>query len=451
MATTEQAPRSKTGAEVIQDLPWCFGVQGVIFLACGLAYMFDAGNVLLTGFVMSMIKPLWKLSAIQVGTFGMVTFLGMGVGAMMSGALADTFGRKRTYVATLLCFSLFSFACALAPSFSWLLAARFLVGLGLGGIVPVVYSLVAEFMPARMRGKALNVIDVFWGVGGIFNGFVATLLAPYENWRLLFLPMVLPLFLAFWAIFYLPESPSFLAQKGRWKEASSVISQLIQKTNAKLGDSTLTFGEQAPRRDYGVISRFTTLFEFDWKLTVQLWIVVMLIFVHRKGVEVWLPSILVAEGYSHEKAFLTAGIMYPAGLAGILVSTWLIDVWGRKKFIIVSSVLSAVLIVGFTKVLARPGWAHAAIVLYGFVGEATIATLYTFTSESYPTNLRATGFGCASLVGRLTMAFLVSLVFGGILWPTVGPSNAFIVVGILLIASMLILNRLPETRGKALN
>jgi putative MFS transporter len=114
-------------------------------------------------------------------------------------------------------------------------------------------------------------------------------------------------------------------------------------------------------------------------------------------------------------------------------------------------VLSAVLIVGFTKVLAIPGWAHAAIVLYGFVGEAAIATLYTFTSESYPTNLRATGFGCASLVGRLTMAFLVSLVFGGILWPTVGPSNAFIVVGTLLIASMFLLNRLPETRGKVLN
>lgn len=113
--------------------------------------------------------------------------------------------------------------------------------------------------------------------------------------------------------------------------------------------------------------------------------------------------------------------------------------------------LSAVLIVGFTKVLAIPGWAHAAIVLYGFVGEAAIATLYTFTSESYPTNLRATGFGCASLVGRLTMAFLVSLVFGGILWPTVGPSNAFIVVGTLLIASMFLLNRLPETRGKVLN
>jgi putative MFS transporter len=189
---------------------------------------------------------------------------------------------------------------------------------------------------------------------------------------------------------------------------------------------------------------------FNWKLTVNLWIVVMLIFLHRKGVEVWLPSILVSEGYSHQKAFLTAGIMYPAGLTGILVSGWLVDYFGRKKFLIISSTLSAIFIVVFTKVLAMPGYARLAIVLYGFVGEAVIATLYTFISESYPTHLRATGFGCASLVGRFTMAFLVSLFFGGILWPTVGPSNAFIAVGVLLILGMFILNRLPETRGKTL-
>ena len=210
-----------------------------------------------------------------------------------------------------------------------------MAGLGLGGVVPVVYSIVAEFMPARVRGKALNAIDVFWGLGGILNGFAATLLAPYENWRLLFLPMVLPLALAIWAMFYLPESPAYLAERGRWSEAFSVVNRLVQKTNAKITDWTITPGEGKPSPDYSIVSRFQKLFEFDWKLTVRLWIVVMCIFVHRKGVEVWLPSILVAEGYSHQKAFLTAGIMYPAGLAGILVSTWLIDVWGRKKFLIV--------------------------------------------------------------------------------------------------------------------
>jgi MFS transporter, putative metabolite:H+ symporter len=449
--STQQAVCPKTAVEIIEQLPWRFRVQGVIFLAGGLAYMFDAWDVLLTGFVMSLIRPVWNLSAIEVGTFGMVTFMGMGIGAVISGAMADTFGRKRVYVGTLLCFSVFSLACILAPSFSWLLAARFMTGLGLGGTVPVVYSMVAEFMPARLRGKALNTIDIFWGLGGICNGFIATVLAPYENWRLLFVPLTLPLLLAIWAIFYLSESPSFLAQKGRWSEASRIINQLITKTGAKVPGWTLMSTEPAQAHRGGIISRFKRLLQFDWKLTAQLWIVVMLLFLHRKGVEVWLPSILVDEDYSHQQAFLTTGILYPAGLAGILVSSWLIDIWGRRKVLIVSSVLSAIMIVAFTKLLGIPAYARGAIILYGFVGEATVATLYTFISESYPTHLRATGFGCASLVARFTMAFLVSLVFGGILLPTVGPSNAFIVVGILLVAGTFILHHLPETRGKALS
>jgi putative MFS transporter len=450
MTTADQATRPRTADEVIQNLPWRNSAQGVIFLVGGLAYMFDAWDVLLTGFVMPMIKPIWKLTPLQLGTFGTATYIGMGVGALVSGAIADTFGRKKAYIGTILVFSVFSLACALAPSFLWLLAARFMVGLGLGGTVPVVYSLVAEFMPSKSRGKALNIIDVFWGLGATLNGVVATLLAPYQNWRLLFLPMVLPVLLAVWAIFYLPESPSFLAQKGRREEAFSVVNDLIRKTTGKTEAWTLAINEDTTKKDYGLISRFSKVLTFNWKLTVNLWIVVMLIFLHRKGVEVWLPSILVSEGYSHQKAFLTAGIMYPAGLTGILVSGWLVDYFGRKKFLIISSTLSAIFIVVFTKVLAMPGYARLAIVLYGFVGEAVIATLYTFISESYPTHLRATGFGCASLVGRFTMAFLVSLFFGGILWPTVGPSNAFIAVGVLLSLGMFILNRLPETQGKAL-
>jgi putative MFS transporter len=451
MTTTDQmAVKARTADEVIQNLPWRFRAQGVIFLVGGLAYMFDAWDVLLTGFVMPMIKLSWKLTPMQLGTFGMVTYIGMGVGAFVGGVIADTFGRKRAYIGTILIFSLFSLACALAPSFLWLLAARFMVGLGLGGTVPVVYALVAEFMPTKSRGKALNFVNVFWGVGATLNGIVSTLLAPYENWRLLFLPMILPAFLALWAIFYLPESPSFLVQNGRREEAFSIVNTFMKKATGKVEDWTLAVKENKIVKEYGIVSRFSKVLTFDWKLTVQLWIVVMVIFLHGKGVQVWLPSILVSEGYSNQQAFLTAGIMYPAGLIGNLVSGWLIDFMGRKRFMIISSTLATILIVVFTKVLAMPGYARLAIICYAFVADAIIATLYSYISEVYPTDLRATGFGCASMVGRFTMAFLVSILFGGILWPTVGPSNAFIAVGVLVILGMFILNRLPETQGKAL-
>ncbi len=123
---------------------------------------------------------------------------------------------------------------------------------------------------------------------------------------------------------------------------------------------------------------------------------------------------------------------------------------GRKKFLMVSSISAAVFIVIFTTVLNLDWYARITIMLYGLTAEPVIATLYTFISESYPTDLRGTGFGCASMIARLTLALLVSLVFGSLLWPSVGTTNAFIVVGCSVVGGMFVLHFLPETRGKVL-
>jgi putative MFS transporter len=423
----------------------------MIFLIGGLAYMFDAWDVLLVGFVMPLIKPVWHLSNFQLGLFGTATFVGMAIGALAGGSLADAIGRKRVFIFTVLTYSLFSLASALAPSFDSLLLLRFIAGLGLGATIPVIYPMVAEFMPLRVRGKALNLLDLFWGIGATFNGIVATLLVPYNNWRLLFLVMVLPAFLMIWVIAYLPESPSFLIQKGRLKEADSIIRRLIKRTGAQVEDFVLQKPVATGKisKD-SIVSRFVKMMRFNWKITVGIWIVVVVIFLHRFGVNVWLPSVMVKEGYSHQKAFMTAGILSFVGFIGVIASSWLVDILGRKKFIMISSISAAVFIVIFTKVLNIDGYARLAIILYGLSAEPVIATLYTFITESYPTDLRGTGFGCASMIARFTIAFLVSLVFGSLLWPNLGTTNAFVVVGCLVVGGMFVLHLLPETRGKAL-
>ena len=436
--------------ETIQALPFRVRTQGMIFFIAGLAFMFDAWDVMLVGFVMPLIKPYWHLSNLQLGLFGTVTFIGMAAGAVAGGSLADALGRKRVFICCVLTYSVFSLVSALSPSFDCLLILRLIVGLGLGATVPVIYPMVAEFMPVRVRGKALNLLDVFWGIGATVNAIVATLLVPYNNWRLLFLVMIVPAFLMIWVIFYLPESPSFLIRKGRLKEADAVIRWLIRRTGAQVEEWTLqTSASEAVVKD-SIVSRFAKVLRFNWKMTIGLWIVVIVIFLHRFGVTMWLPTVLVKEGYTHQKAFLTTGILSFMGFVGIIISSFLIDVMGRKKFLMVSSISAAVFIVIFTKVLNLDWYARIAIMLYGLTAEPVIATLYTFISESYPTDLRGTGFGCASMIARLTLALLVSLVFGSLLWPSVGTTNAFIVVGCSVVGGMFVLHFLPETRGKVL-
>lgn len=442
----------KTADEVIQSLPWRWGTHGLIFLVGGLAYMFDAWDVLLTGFVMPMIKSVWGLSTLQVGLFGTATYVGMGLGAFLWGAAADIIGRKRILTASILFYSIFSLTCALAPTYNWLLVLRFIAGLALGGTIPVVYSYVAEFMPSASRGKALNLLDAFWGIGATLNAFTATYLSQYHNWRLLFLVMIIPGILVVLASFVLPESPSFLVRKNRFDEANLVIKKLVERTRAGIKEWTMPEAVKTEKFSFAnIFTQFVKVWKFNWKLTLGLWIVVIVIFLHRFGVTIWLPSILIKEGYAQDKAFLTAGIMSLMGFIGILTSSWLVEFMGRKKFLMTSALLAAIIMVIFTKVIGVTGLSRIVIMAYGLVAEPVIATLYTFISESYPTAMRATGFGCASLISRFTIAFLVSLVFGSVLWPAVGTSNSFIIMGCAVAVGMFVLSFLPETRGKVID
>lgn len=442
----------KTADEVIQSLPWRWGTHGMIFLFGGLAYMFDAWDVMLTGFVMPMVKTAWNLSALQVGLFGTSTYVGMGIGAFLWGSAADIIGRKRILTASILAYSIFSLACAASPTYNWLLLLRFISGLALGGTIPVVYSYVAEFMPSASRGRSLNLLDAFWGIGATLNAFTATYLSQYQNWRLLFLVMIIPGIMVVIASFVLPESPSFLVRKNRFDEANLVIKKLVERTQAGIKEWTMPAAAKIEKFHFSnIFTQFIKVLRYNWKLTVAIWVVVVVVFLHRFGVTVWLPTILIKEGYGQDKAFLTAGIMSLMGFVGILTSSWLVEFMGRKKFLMLSAILAAIFMVIFTKVIGVTGWSRITIMAYGLVAEPVIATLYTFISESYPTSLRATGFGCASLISRFTIAFLVSLVFGSVLWPAVGTSNSFIIMGCALAAGMVVLSFLPETRGKAID
>jgi MFS transporter, putative metabolite:H+ symporter len=130
-------------------------------------------------------------------------------------------------------YSVFSCLSAAAPGDGWLLLARFITGLGLGGCVPVAYAVVAEFMPRNRRGMFLTAVNLFWLIGATLLGLVAIILIPYESWRLLLLCMGIPSFAVLLAVaLVVPESPLFLAQSGRPEDAQAIYHRLAQLTGA---------------------------------------------------------------------------------------------------------------------------------------------------------------------------------------------------------------------------
>ena len=442
----------QTGDQVVQELPWKWGTQGTIFLIGGLGFMFDAWDVALNGFLTPLVGAEWGLGPGEAGWVGTSNLIGMAVGAVVWGAIADTVGRKRAFSLTLLMFSIFSLAGAASPDYVTFCVFRFLAGVGLGGCVPVDYALVSEFTPAKVRGKVMTAMDVWWPIGATLCGVVSTALLPLQNWRLLLVFMVLPALLLFWIRRSVPESPIYLVRRGRDREARSVIDGLARRTGVDPGSWVLPAPAPQPSMSAAVIGRqLRDLWRFSPRITSSAWALFLTVFLVYYGALTWLPSILVAEGYGNYAAFMVTTLMTGIGILGVLVSAWLVEVLGRKWLIGLSGPIAAGALVLFALQLDVPSAAKAWITAFGFVIELTIPALYAYVSELYPTGLRASGFGWASTASRVSSGF-VPLIFGSLLWPHLGLPWTFAVTGGLLLLSVLWMAvAAPETRGRELD
>ncbi|CAM3928349.1 MFS transporter [Kibdelosporangium persicum] len=440
----------RTGDQVVQELPWRWRAQGTIFLVGGLGFMFDAWDVTLNGFLIPLVSDEWGLTKAEGAWVGTANLIGMAIGAFAWGGIADLIGRKRAFSLTLLMFSVFSVAGAVAPDFVTFCVFRFLAGLGLGGCIPVDYALVGEFTPAKVRGRVLTAMDVWWPIGATLCGVVSTALQP--NWRAMLLVMVLPALLLFWVRLSVPESPMYLVRRGKDKEARAVIEGLIAKTGAKVGPWELPPPERMPRLSAtAMISQLRDLWRYSAKITSASWALFLTVFLLYYGALTWLPSILRAQGYGTYAAFMVTTLMTAVGIVGVLVSAWLVDVVGRKWVIGLSGPVSALAMVIFAIQLDIPGAAKFWIGVFGFVIELTIPALYAYVSELYPTRLRASGFGWASTISRIGAGF-VPLIFGSLLWPYLGLPMTFLVIGVLLaLASLWMAVAAPETKDRELD
>ncbi|RSM74000.1 MFS transporter [Amycolatopsis sp. WAC 01375] len=445
----------RTGDQIVQDLPWRWSVQGKIFLIGGLGYMFDAWDVALNGFLTPLVGAEFGLSAGQKGLVATANLIGMAVGAVIWGTVADRIGRKRAFSVTLLLFALFSVLGALSPNVESFLLLRFLAGIGLGGCIPVDYAIVSEFSPRRHRGRVLSAMDGWWPVGTTLAAVTATLLVPVSgNWRWMLVLMILPALLLFWVRRGIPESPLYLVRKGREAEARTVIDDLVRRTGAAPEPYTIPPAVVEDTRGGALAAAFDQLrrvWAFNPRITGVAWslfITVMLVYYAALS---WMPSILRAQGFGEIAAFASTALMNATGIVGVAIAVLLVDKVGRKRIIAIAGPVTALSLVVFSLLLDTPTAAVVAIGAFGLFALVVIPVMYAYVSELYPTELRASGFGWASSSSRAITGF-APLLFGSVLWPVLGLPLTFTVLGLLVVAAVVFMMMgAPETRGRELD
>lgn len=334
----------------------------------GTGWMFDAMDVGILSFVIAAITIDWQLSPVEAGWIGSVNSIGMAVGALGFGILADRIGRKQVFMLTIVLFSVASGLSAFALSLTVFLILRFFVGAGLGGELPVASTLVSESVEAKERGRVVVLLESFWAVGWLLAALVAYFVIPHFGWRLALIITALPAFYAIYLRRKLPDSPKFV-EDGQPKQ--SVIE--------KLG---LLWSKQYARR------------------TLMLWIVWFMVVFSYYGMFLWLPSVMVLKGFSMIKSFEYVLVMTLAQLPGYFTAAWLIERAGRKFVLATYLIGTAASAFAFGNADTLP-----MLLLFGallsFFNLGAWGALYAYSPEQYPTSIRATGSGMAAAVGRV--------------------------------------------------
>jgi MFS transporter, putative metabolite:H+ symporter len=341
----------------------------------GMGWMFDAMDVGMLSFIVVALQKEWNLSSEQIGWIGSINSIGMAVGAFLFGIFADRMGRKSVFMITLLLFSIGSGISALVTSFALFLSLRFVIGMGLGGELPVASTLVSESVPAEKRGRVVVLLESFWAGGWLIAALISYFIIPEFGWRIALALSALPAFYAIYLRLHLPDSPKFVSQQ---KQKKSSIKQNMRSVYAKE----------------------------HLQQTITLWVLWFCIVFSYYGMFLWLPSVMTMKGFSMIKSFQYVMIMTLAQLPGYFTAAWFIEKIGRKFVLVTYLIGTAVSAYFFGTAEQLPLLITSGIFL-SFFNLGAWGALYAYTPEQYPTSIRGTGVGMAAAIGRL----------GGILGP----------------------------------
>ncbi len=379
---------------------------------CTFIIAFDGYDLVLYGSVVPYLIEEWSLTTVEAGAIGSYGYIGVMVGAITFGILADRIGRKNVILLCIMMFSFFTALCGFASSAESFSIYRFIAGLGLGGIMPNIIALMTDYSPKTSRSMLVSIVLCGYSVGGMLAPTLSIFLIPQFGWEVIFWIAGIPLL--FLPLMYkqMPETPNFLIAKGRNMELSNVLTKVSPTF-------TFTKKDQFEIRTLNESgSPIGKLFQNKRGLsTSMIWIGYFMSLLMVYGLNTWLPKLMFDAGYALNSSLTFLIVLNFGAIVGTLIIARLSDKWGPKRMLVPMYIIGAI-------GLFFLGFKSHIFVLYVLVAIAGACTIgaqniaNAYVSQYYPPSIRSTGLGVASGVGRI----------GAIVAPTLG--------GVLLAASL---------------
>ena len=363
----------------------------------GTATFFDAFDALAIASVLPVVAPLWRLTQPQTGFLISAGFLGQLVGALLFGWLAERHGRMTAMIWSIALFSVMSLVCAFAFDYRSLLVFRTIQGIGLGGEVPVAAVFISELAKARGRGRFVLLYEMVFAIGLVAASLVGLWVVPRLGWQYMFAIGALPGLLALVLRRLLPESPRWLAVRGRYSEAEAAMAHIESETQKATGQPlppakpvVSTLAKPASLADL-----FGPLY---LRRTLVVWVMWFCSYSVNYGLAIWLPTVYRTVFKLPLEQSLRYGLITQAvGLLGTLICALVIDHVGRRLWF-ASSFAAATVALAALAMYPAPTAEQVLTcmtIAYFFISSVNIG-VYLYTPELYPTRVRALAVGTAT-------------------------------------------------------
>ncbi len=417
-------------------------------LAAALGWALDAFDAMLYALVLALLMRDLGMSKTISGLLGTLTLLASGIGGVLFGFVADRIGRKRALMASILTYSLCSFASGLATSITMLAVARFVLGLGMGGEWNTGATLVAETWPTDLRAKAISIVQSSWALGFAAAALVAGPVARYFGWRAVFFVGILPAAVTLWIRRSVPESQmwedrssSARESQPRFAATTSAVDGIESRASAPLPtvpDASFSLIFRPP-----YVKHTFALLLFNFFALFAWW-----------GLFTWIPPYLSLPIEHGGRGFSIIGMttllvvlnlcgMFP----GYLSFGWVADHIGRRNAFLAYTLLAALLIPAYAAARS-PAALLVAGTAVAFFATGIFSGSGIMGSEIFPTAVRARALGF-TYNGARTMSSLAPLVIGRV-GQAKGLNWAFYLCAAGYLLAALTTTQLPETKGRGL-
>ena len=360
-----------------------------------LILVLDGYDLAVVGAALPSIMKEMGVDATQAGFMASSALFGMMFGAMFLGTLADKVGRPLVISVCVALFSVFTAAAGLTKDPITFSITRFLAGLGIGGVLPIVTAQMAEFAPVKLRARLVTLVFAGYSVGGILVALTGKQLIESYGWQSVFFLALAPVLLIPFILKTMPNSMPFLIKQGRDAELRAIVRKLVPNYPLQEHEQFLV-----PAEDRATSAPVAKLFHDGRGFsTVMMWIAFFMGLFMVYALSSWLTKLMAMAGYSLGSA-LTFVIVFNLGaMVGAVFGGWLGDKFNIKYVLVAFYAVGAasLTLMGYTKST------ELLFVVVFIVGASTLGTqllAYAYAGEFYPTAIRATGVGFASGVGR---------------------------------------------------